>query len=565
IALTPEIKSLLGLDVDKAPPNDIIRAILRTPVELFWLGGIGTYFKATDEEDWQVGDRGNDGVRINAADAGAKVIGEGANLGLTQDARIEFARAGGRINTDAIDNSAGVDSSDHEVNIKILLSSVIERGELQADERNDLLSRMTDDVSRHVLVHNYEQTRALSQREATAADDLDSHTRLMAALERVGRLDRQVENLPDAEQLTALRTAGQGMTRPEISILLAYAKNWLFEELLASDAPDDNALESELVSYFPETLHQYREAIAGHRLRREIIATRLANEIVDTCGPSFPFRAADATGARLSEIALAYEAARRVLNLGAFANAVDALDNKIGAAAQIKLYNAASTLLREQMYRIASDARTMAILETRGISGIVEDYAADISGLKAALPTMLPAQQAENLRRRAALWRDSGAPEEIADEAALMPSLELAFDVVNLAKDADCPVGLASAVFFTIGDALCIDAARNASRTATRADYYEKIAMRRLTEDLAIRQASLALNAIRFIGASPEGDAGPDALETQFAAWRASDEIGFSRFDRFITELEIGGGVSVAKMSLLNRKLFDLDERLRAK
>ena len=563
IPLTNEMKTVLGLSSAKATPNEIISAILRMKVELFWLGGIGTYFKSAEEEHWQVGDRASDSIRINAHEAGAEVIGEGANLGLTQDARIEFARAGGRINTDAIDNSAGVDSSDHEVNIKILLSSVIERKELDANDRNDLLSAMTEDVARHVLIHNYEQTRALSQRESSAAADLDSHMRLMNALERSGRLDRALERLPDMEEIAELRAAGKGLTRPEIAVLLAYSKNWLFEQLTESTAPDDPALESELVAYFPQTLHQYAEAIASHRLRREIIATRLANEIVDTCGPSFPFRAADATGASLCDIALAYEAARRVLNLGAFAKSVDALDNKIHAGTQIELYNAASVLLREQMYRIASDARTMALLESKGIAGVTSEYTDPIASLKVAMPTMLPPHAKEILQARAAEWRDRGAPEEIALEAALMPTLELAFDIVNLANDSSWPIDQACAVFFAAGEKLSIGAVRQAARNAPRADYYEKIAMRRLTEDLAIRQSTLARDMIEFVGKPPAGG-GQAWIEDAFAAWRESDTEGFSRFDRFITEIEISSGITVAKLSLLNRKLFDLGERLRA-
>ncbi|HXI86379.1 MAG TPA: NAD-glutamate dehydrogenase, partial [Parvularculaceae bacterium] len=374
IALTPEIKKLLGLDADKATPIELIRAILKAEVELFWLGGIGTYVKASHEDNAKVGDRGNDPLRINANEIRAQVIGEGANLGLTQAARIEFARAGGRLNTDAIDNSAGVDTSDHEVNIKILLSSAIEHGDLKSEERNPLLASMTEDVAAHVLRHNYEQTRALSIAESTAPQDLDGHTRLMAVFEREGRLDRAVEGLPDGETINGLRTRGLGLTRPELAVLLAYSKMWLFEALVDSNAPDDPLLESELFSYFPEPLRCFSDAIVRHRLRREIIATRLSNEIVDTCGPSFPYRAVEATGARPAQVALAYEAARRILLLGHYAATADALDNKAPAALQTALYNAAVDLLREQLYKIISDPEASAHLEKRGLKGVIEQY-----------------------------------------------------------------------------------------------------------------------------------------------------------------------------------------------
>ncbi|CAK9042076.1 NAD-specific glutamate dehydrogenase (NAD-GDH) (NAD(+)-dependent glutamate dehydrogenase) [Durusdinium trenchii] len=328
IPLSPEIRELLDISDTKLAPNQLIRAILKAPVELFWLGGIGTYFKAEDEENWRVGDRANDVIRINASDMRIKVIGEGANLGLTQLARIEFARNGGRINTDAIDNSAGVDSSDHEVNIKILLSSAIEQAELKAEDRNDLLASMTDDVAAHVLKHNYEQTRAVSQMEFSAPADLDVYARFMSTLEHLGRLDRDIEYLPDAEKIMTLRQQNAGLTRPELSVLLAYAKLWLFDELVASTAPDDPLFEGELFSYFPSALHGFTKPVVSHPLRREIIATRLSNEIVDTCGVGFAQRVAETTGVEFATIALAYEAVRKIYNLGSFASGIDALDNK---------------------------------------------------------------------------------------------------------------------------------------------------------------------------------------------------------------------------------------------
>ena len=563
ITLSDEIRALLGVSAKRLAPSEVIKAILKTPVELFWLGGIGTYFKARDEEHWEVGDRNNDAVRIDAPEIGADVIGEGANLGLTQRARIEFARAGGRINTDAIDNSAGVDSSDHEVNIKILLSSAIEKGELKSDARNEFLSAMTEDVARHVLVHNYEQTRALSQMQSTAADDLDAHARLMNALEQSGRLDRAIENLPSLEDIQSLRSANKGLSRPELAVLLAYSKNWLFDELAASHAPDDPALERELFSYFPEAARTFNSAIIKHRLRREIIATRLANEIVDTCGASFPYRAVEATGVRFSDIALSYEAARRVLDLGAFAANIDALDNAIAADVQIDLYNAASVLLREQMYRIASGARTSAILEKRGVGGIEDEYGDAVALLKTALAEILPKRAAKALAKRAQDWIARGAPEHVAQAAALMPALELVFDVANLAKDTGWPVDKAGAVFFAVGDTLQIDQVRRAVAAAAYGDYYDKLAIRRMSEDLAIRQTALARSFILSAGEEPDGAlATGEWLEPLCAAWKKTDEIGFKRYQRFIDELELKRGMSVAKLSLLNRKLFDLQDRL---
>ncbi|MEM9168194.1 MAG: NAD-glutamate dehydrogenase domain-containing protein, partial [Pseudomonadota bacterium] len=561
IAISAEMRKLLGLTEKRLPPNDLIKAILRAPVELFWLGGIGTYFKGDGEEDWRVGDRANDLVRVTASEIRASVIGEGANLGVTQTARIEFAARGGRVNTDAIDNSAGVDSSDHEVNIKILLSKAIENGALEADARNALLEEMTDAVARHVLAHNYQQTRALSQRLATAPADLDSQARLMAVLEKTERLDRALENLPDTEAIATLRGRNQGLTRPEISVLLAYAKNWLFEELVASSAPDDPVFERELFAYFPERLAEFRTEIATHPLRREIIATRIANDIVDSCGPSFPYRAADATGADFGEITLAYEAARRILDLRPFVAAVDGLDNKIDATCQLDLYNAASTLLREQMYRIAAGVNTGAVLEKEGVSGFLEAYGGPVSEIKTGLADVLPPRARKTLDERRAQWIELGAPDDVGVEAALMPSLELVFDVANLSRETGWAPIDAAAMFFAVGEALSIDVVRAAARDLPRADYYDKMALRRLAEDLATRQSGLTASLIEG-GEAPSGAPG-EWTSTLIGDWRDAHSAQFERYDRFIVELEIERGMSVGKLSLLNRKLVDLEERVR--
>ncbi len=563
IPLTPEIKKLLEIKGDKATPAELMRAILLLPVELFWLGGIGTYVKASHEDNAKVGDRANDAIRIDGNQIRAKVIGEGANLGLTQAGRIEFARNGGHLNTDAIDNSAGVDSSDHEVNIKILVSSAIEHGDLKSSDRNALLKSMTEDVGLHVLRHNYEQTRAISQMEVMAPAELDGHARLISAFEAEGRLDRALEGLPDNEAFAALKARGLGLTRPELAVILAYSKMWFFEELVESTAPDDPLLERELFGYFPEALHKYTDAIVRHRLRREIIATRLSNEIVDTCGASFPYRAVEATGAKPAMVALAYEAARRIWNLGDFAHAVDQLDNVAPAALQISLYNTASDLLREQLYRIVSDPHAAALLERKGLKGVVEQYEAPIAEFKQALATILPPEAVKALKARAAKWKKEGAPEKIAQEAAHMPALERAFDIVNLARETKWSTKGAGAVFFEIGRRFDIDTARDQARTSPPADHFDKLASRRLAEDLSARQTSLATSVIAFAGKEPKG-APSEWLDDLMTRWRESGAGAITDYERFVTDIELAAGVSVGKLSLLAKKLADIAERLKA-
>jgi len=563
ITLTPEIKKVLDINADKVTPNELIKAIIKANVELFWLGGIGTYFKASHEENWRVSDRANDAVRINADEMRCSVIGEGANLGLTQDARIIFAKNGGRVNTDAIDNSAGVDSSDHEVNIKILLSLAIEKAELKPADRDNLLKEMTEDVARHVLRHNYDQTRAITQMQSTASKDLISHARLMNDLEADGKLDRGLEDLPDEKEIAVRAGQGKGLTRPELSVLLAYSKMELFDELIETRAPDDTVLEHELFSYFPDATHGFVQAIVKHRLRREIIATRLANEIIDTCGATFIHRIKEQSGADTAEIALGYEAARHILDLGDFAAAVDNLDNKASAEIQVNLYNAASDLLAEQVYKIVSDVAASNILQRRGVKGLVDQYRAPIQALKAALPDVLSPPAAKALKARSIGWRKAGAPEEAARSAGLMSSLEFAFDIINLANQTKWSPQNVAAIFFAVGDRLQIDPARDAARTTNQTGHFENLAAFRLTEELSLRQAALTGNIIETCKGEPEG-LKSEWLEPILTKWRDCHDDTITRYKSFTTELGFDNGVTVGKLSLLNQKLLELIERTRS-
>ncbi len=564
IPLSREIRALLGLDAAQATPQEVMRAILKAEVELFWLGGIGTYFKAPNEDNARVGDRANDSIRINADEMRMKVVGEGANLGLTQAARIGFALAGGRINTDAIDNSAGVDSSDHEVNIKILLSAAIESGELKASDRNPLLKKMTDDVAAHVLQHNYDQTRALSLMQKTAAEDNDAYQRLMTRLETQGRLDRSIEGLPDDKGVAARKMMRTGLTRPELAVMLAYAKMEIFEELVNSKAPDDPMFERELGFYFPEETHKFEKAMKSHRLRREIIATRISNEIVDTCGATFMDQLMETSGAGFAEVALSYEAARRILKLSDFGAAVDALDNKAPATLQTDLYWTAVALLEEQVNKIISNVEAGKVLASRGIKGVVDQYKEPIQALKAALPSILPADEARALNERADRWRQQGAPDELARQAALMPALEFAFDIVNLSRATGWSSDSIGAVFFGAGRVFSIEPARIAARSSAPEGHYDRIAADRLSEELSLRQGDLAIALARHAKKEPtSGDR--NWLDDLFASWTEKFAEPAKRYQRFVNELDISAGMSIGKLSLMNQKLAELVERTSVK
>ena len=563
VAVTPEMRKLLDIEDKELTPNQLIQAILRAPVELFWLGGIGTYFKAEGEDNWRVGDRANDAIRINAGEARAKVIGEGANLGLTQLARIKYARKGGRINTDAIDNSAGVDSSDHEVNIKILLSAAIEKGELKSEDRNALLASMTDDVAEYVLRHNYAQTRAITQVEETAVEDLDTHARFITTLERAGRLDREIEYLPNAEGVAALRQHRQGLTRPELSVLLAYAKLWLFDALVSSSALDDPLFERELFAYFPKALHGYNSAIVSHRLRREIIATRLSNEIVDTCGASFAQRAVEATGVDFPTVALAYEAARRSYDMKAFAGAVNALDNKAPASLQTALYLEASTLLREQVFRLLSSQQSRRMLLAGDLKSAIEKYQPPVAEFKNALPSILPADAAAAREARFKEWIDAQAPEAVAREAAAIPTLKYALDIVDLAAETGWSNPGVGGVFFAVGRLFSIDALRQKARREPPEDHYDKIAARQISEDLAGRQRALTKQIIGFSGDEPKAEPA-EWVDAAVARWTDAHGDAVAQFNEATSFLDFSGAVSIGKYALFVRKLDELEAAGRA-
>ncbi len=561
ISTTPEMRALLNIADEKMAPNDLIQAILKMPVELFWLGGIGTYFKAETEENWRVGDRTNDPLRINAKDAGAQVIGEGANLGLTQFARIEFARAGGRINTDAIDNSAGVDSSDHEVNIKILLSSAIEQAELKAADRNELLASMTDDVADHVLRHNYDQTRAITFMESTAARDVDVHTRLMSTMERAGRLDRTVENLPANDEMFALRQQGLGLTRPELSVLLAYAKLWVFDALVQSNAPDDPTYERELFAYFPEALKSFTKPIVSHQLRREIIATRVSNEIMDTCGVSFLQRTIEMTGGDFPSMALAYETARGVYELAAFANAIDALDNKASAVLQTELYLEASYLLREQVFHLLNDPEFETSAEKHGVKSIIQKYRTPVTELKKALPNVLGAAESEALAARVKHWRTQGATAALAKEAASLPLLEHTFDIVDLGSEAGWSNPGVAALYFAVGREYYFDALRDKARKEPPADHFDRISVRQFAEDLGGLQRALTKKIIAFAGNEPKGSPGGWGGAV-IARWDECSDGVVAAFHSAVGELDLAGPASVGKFALFAKRVSGLiDDR----
>ena len=444
ITLSAEAQALLGLNKAKTTPHEAISAILKAQADLLFFGGIGTYVRAASESDEMVGDRANDAIRVTGGELRCKVIGEGANLGMTQRGRIEAALRGIKLNTDAIDNSAGVNTSDVEVNIKIALGAPVRAGKLTIDKRNALLTEMTDEIAHLVLRNNYLQTLAISLAERRGLEDLGFHQRLMQTLEARGELDRGVEFLPDDMEIAERVRRGQAFTRPELAVLLAYGKIALYTELLDSAVPDDPYLGRELGRYFPKALNErFADALAQHRLRREIIATQLANSIINRGGPSLVVRIADQTGAAASGIAAAFAAVRDSYGMPALNDAVGDLDGKVPGKVQLGLYAAVEDLLRDRLVWFLRNVDM-----SKGLAGVVEHYRNGIAALSQALASALPPEAASARTARGAELQSAGVSDELARRFADLPELAAAPDIVLVADRTKKPVAEVAATYF---------------------------------------------------------------------------------------------------------------------
>ncbi len=490
-------------------------AILKSRAELLYLGGIGTYVKARGESNADAGDKANDAIRVNGSDLRVQVVGEGANLGLTQAGRIEFAQlgaggAGGHINTDAIDNSAGVDSSDHEVNIKILTGLLERSGELTRPDRNTLLASMTDDVAHHVLAHNYDQTLALTLLESDAASEVDSQARYMADLESRGRLDRKVEGLPGNTVLLERGAAGKGLTRPELAVLLAYGKLDLFDDIVASDAPDDPWFEATLRGYFPAALDRYAGQMQKHRLKREIIATVVGNQMVNMCGPTFATRLKAAAGCDADALVTGFTAAREILGVDALWDQVSALDNKASASGQTALYKALAYALRSLTFWLARRA----FRDKASVKTLVDNYGPSVAELRALSPAVLSAFEQKVVAKRVKAYVADGAPEALAQAVAALQPLTIAADLVDLASASSWTVKDVARLYHQTGAAFGFDRLRGAAGSFVGGDAFERLAVRRLIEDLLSEQTMITQAVLKF---SANAQAGEDEISAKAA------------------------------------------------
>jgi len=452
IPLSAPVREALGIDASivQMSPNELMSAILKAPVDLFWNGGIGTYIKASGESHEEVGDRANNALRVNGNELRCKVVGEGGNLGATQRGRIEAAQAGVLLNTDFIDNSAGVDTSDHEVNIKILLNAAVKAAVLDTAQRNTLLASMTDEVGALVLTDNYRQNQAISVMERMSVSRLGSKAHFIRTLEAQGLLDRALEFLPTDAELSQRKARGQGLTRPELSVLLSYAKIVIFQQMLDSDVPEDPYLSKELVRYFPHALqHGFAEFMERHRLRREIIATAVTNSMVNRMGATFLMRMMEDTGDSAAQVAKAYTITREVLDSRTLWAGIDALDRIVPESAQI-----------DALKRIWHMQRGMTrwFLARPGqlgeIAVMVERYRPGLDALRVALPGTLDEASLGAFESDREQWLAQGFPAELAAALASLPLLQAALDIVEGAARSKRSVADVASVHFGLGAAL---------------------------------------------------------------------------------------------------------------
>ena len=539
IPLTDQVRAALDVQAERLTPAELIQAILKAPVDLLWNGGIGTYVKAESETHADVGDKANDAVRVNGRDLRARVVGEGGNLGCTQRGRIEFALNGGRINTDAIDNAGGVNCSDHEVNIKVLLDSVVAAGDMTVKQRNALLAEMTDAVAQRVLRGSYTQTQALSLARSQAPAMLDVHDRFMRDLEASGRLHRAIEALPDAEAIAERRQAGLGLTQPELAVLLAYSKITLYAALLESDLPDDPALEGELAVYFPPPLpERFADEMRRHRLRREIIATRVANQIVDRAGTTFMFRLREDTGASPADIARASVIARDVFDMRTVWAEIETLDGRVTADTQTwMLLSARRMVERATRWLLRTRPRPM------DIGAEVARFADGARAVAELLPDVLVESEREAWRERVAGLTEAGVPESLAGRVASQGALFAALDIVEVAGATGHGVDEVAALHFELGGSLLLHWLRDQIALLHRDTRWATMARAALRDDLFSLHADLTREVLRF-----------DSLE----AWSQANREAVERAQQILGEIRAGGTFDLTTLPVALREVRNL-------
>jgi glutamate dehydrogenase len=544
IAVSPQARAALGIDVDTLTPAELMRAILLAPVDLFYNGGIGTYVKAATESHADVGDRANDAIRVNGAELRCKVVAEGGNLGLTQRGRIEYALTGGLVNTDAIDNSGGVDCSDHEVNIKILLNAVVDEGELTAKQRDKLLAEMTDEVAQLVLRDNYFQNQVLAVARSRGIELLDEQARYLRHLSNAGRLNRRIEFLPDDDTIAERRLARRGLSAPELAVLLAYSKMELFDLVLASDVPEDPYIATTLERYFPKPLRQrYAAQLRRHPLKREIIATHVVNSMVNRVGPTFVHRLREETGSAPGDVVRAYIGAREIFQLVPLWLASEALDNQVAVATQDDIALATVRLAMRGTVWLLHRREAL-----RDVDASIKRWSPGVAEVAAGLERWLAPHERAALDADAARLAGLGVPAELAQRVARLDTSFAALDIVEAGLDSGAPVDTVAGVYFGVGGRLDLGWVSQQIATLTADSHWQGLARVALRDDLSSLAGSLARSVLQ------SGAPGQDA-QALIAAWEAQRLFQLRRCSDLLADLKPAGALDMAMLSVLLREL----------
>jgi glutamate dehydrogenase len=542
VPLSPQARQALGIEAATLTPNELISAVLRAPVDLLYNGGIGTYVKSSRQAHADVGDRANDAIRVNGAQLRCKVVAEGGNLGFTQLGRVEYALNGGRLNTDAIDNSAGVSCSDHEVNIKILLGAAVREGKLSGGQRDKLLADMTDEVAALVLRDNYFQTQSLSVSSTLAASLLDTQERFIRSLEKAGRVNRALEFLPDDEAFAERRAAKQGLTTPERAVLLAYAKIALKDELVASDVPDDPFISTALERYFPVPLRErFRAQIHAHPLRREIVATHVTNSMINRVGSTFVHRMQEETGATPPDVVRAYLIVREVFGMVELWRAVESLDYKVPDRVQTGIVvDAGRLIVRATLWFLRNRAHLAEL------SRSIEHFKTGAECLAALFPQVLPAAEQSVFSATASRLEKDAVPRELATRVAGLEAMFHALDIVEVADSFKLDVAHVARVHFTLSGELEFPWLRESIGMLPAEDHWATLAKAALRDELAAMLRQLTADALRA------GDV---------SSWKARNAAPHARFRQILADLRAADSPDLAMLSVAMRELRNLGSR----
>lgn len=547
VAITPQMKERFAIEADQLTPAELIHALLKAPVDLLWNGGIGTYVKSGGESHAEVGDKANDAVRVNGADLRAKVVGEGGNLGMTQLGRVEYALHGGSSNTDFIDNAGGVDCSDHEVNIKILLNEVVSAGDMTAKQRDQLLFEMTDAVAELVLQNNYKQTQALSQAQHRSRERAAEYVRLINALEAAGQLDRALEFLPSDDALTERASIGKGLTRPELSVLISYSKIELKKALLDSRVPDDDYLAREMESAFPQQLSErFHDAMLQHRLKREIVATQIANDLVNNMGITFVQRLNEATGMSAANVAGAYVIVRDIFHLPHWFRQIEALDHKVPAELQLALM--------DELMRLGRRATRWFLRNRRSELDAARDVAhfgPRVAALGLKLDELLQGSTRDRWQERYKRYTEAGVPELLARMVAGTSHLYTLLPILEAADETGQVPAQVAATYFAVGGALELPWYLHLLTNLPVANNWQALARESFRDDLDSQQRSITVSVLQM-------ENGPEAISERVDAWLSQRPVLMERWRSMLAELRGASGTDYAIYAVASRELQGL-------